>query len=80
MKLSVVTLAEDAENEVVFAPPYHSDLQPIETIWAIVKGEVGWQYTTDATYSQVLQRLKQAFNSLSTKTVQGCINSSKNPN
>ena len=29
----------------------------------------------DTTYAQLLQRLKDAFNSLANKTVQGCINS-----
>ena len=77
VKPTAVMLAEDAGHEVLYLPPYHSDLQPIETVWAVVKGEVGRKYTTDTTFAQVLQRLQQAFNNITTKTVQGCINSSE---
>jgi len=44
------------------------------TVWAIVKGEVGRQYTTETTFKQVLVRLKDAFDKLQPHTVQGCIN------
>ncbi|PKY31663.1 hypothetical protein RhiirB3_419668 [Rhizophagus irregularis] len=31
---------EKYEHEVSFTPPYHCELQPIEGIWSVVKGEV----------------------------------------
>ncbi len=40
----IITMAQDEGHEVVFTPPYYSDLQPIEAIWAVVKEEVGCQY------------------------------------
>ncbi|RLO04912.1 hypothetical protein DYB28_015456, partial [Aphanomyces astaci] len=41
----IVEMAKRRGHCVVYTPPHHSDLQPIETVWAIVKGEVGRQYT-----------------------------------
>jgi len=67
-------MAEEAGHEVLFSPPHHSDLQPIELVWAIVKGEVGRQYTPDTSFGQVLERLKHSFYNLESCTVQGCIN------
>ncbi|OQR85761.1 hypothetical protein ACHHYP_11431 [Achlya hypogyna] len=46
-----------------------SDLQPIETIWAIVKGQVGRAYTSDTTLNKVRERLEEAFADLQIKTV-----------
>jgi hypothetical protein len=74
VKPIVCQMAEDAGHEVLFSPPHHSDLQPIEIVWAILKGEVGRQYTTDTSFRQVLERLRTSFNNLKSRTVQGCIN------
>ncbi|CAB4432492.1 unnamed protein product [Rhizophagus irregularis] len=35
-----VKIAKQYEHEVSFTPPYHCELQPIEGIWSVVKGEV----------------------------------------
>uniref|UniRef100_U9UV59 Tc1-like transposase DDE domain-containing protein n=1 Tax=Rhizophagus irregularis (strain DAOM 181602 / DAOM 197198 / MUCL 43194) TaxID=747089 RepID=U9UV59_RHIID len=37
---SCIKIAEQYEHEVSFTPPYHCELQPIEGVWAVVKGEV----------------------------------------
>ncbi len=50
------------------------DLQSIELVWAIVKGEVGRQYTTLTSFAEVKTRLETAFSNLGSKQVQGCIN------
>ena len=75
---AVVLVAKEMGHTVLFTPPYHSDLQPIELVWAHVKGAVGRQYTVGTTFAQVLQRLKQAFADLATKhsTIAGYINKS----
>ena len=39
---SCVKIAEQYEHEVNYTPPYHCELQPIEGIWSVVKGEVAW--------------------------------------
>ena len=70
----VKTMALERGHEVMYSPPHHSDLQPIELVWAVVKGEVGRQYTINTTFAQVLERLHSSFANLQSKTVQGCIN------
>lgn len=35
-----VEIAKQYGHQVFFTPPYHCELQPIEGVWAIVKGEV----------------------------------------
>ncbi|EXX65837.1 hypothetical protein RirG_129490 [Rhizophagus irregularis DAOM 197198w] len=37
---SCIKIAEQYEHEFSFPPPYHCDPQPIEGVWAVVKGEV----------------------------------------
>jgi transposase len=74
IKPVVVSMAAARGHEVLFSPPHYSDLQPIEIVWAIVKGVVGRQYTTETTFQQVRERLEKAFQDLLPKTVQGCIN------
>jgi transposase len=54
-------LAHEQGHTVLMTPPYHSDFQPIELLWARVKGEVGRQYDNQTTLSLVLQRLMDAF-------------------
>ncbi|EGZ23418.1 hypothetical protein PHYSODRAFT_482242 [Phytophthora sojae] len=73
----IVTMAKKKGHEVVFTPPHYSDLQPIEFVWANVKGEVGRQYTKDTTFQQVRSRLDTAFKTLSSKTDQGCIDKAR---
>ena len=69
----IVQMAKYAGHEVLYTPPHYSDLQTIELVWAIVKGEVGMQYTTNATFGLVLTRLNKAFGNLCADTVAGCI-------
>ena len=40
VQFSCVKIAEQYEHEVSFTSPYHCELQPIEGVWAVVKGEV----------------------------------------
>ncbi|KAH9079839.1 hypothetical protein Ae201684P_007515 [Aphanomyces euteiches] len=73
----VVSMAKNRGHDVVFTPPHHSDLQAIELVWAAGKGEVGRQYTTTTSLNDVLRRLYSAFDGLTSKTINGCINESK---
>ena len=43
----IVQMARDEGHEVLYCPLHYSDLQPIELVWAIVKGEVSRLYTTE---------------------------------
>ena len=54
-------MAEEQGHRVLFTPPYHSDLQPIELVWALVKGNVGCQYNAQTTLSLVYERLMAEF-------------------
>jgi hypothetical protein len=63
-KPEIIRLAELAGHKVLFTPPYHSDLQPIELAWAYVKGKVGRQYSNGTTLEMVHQRLLDAFREL----------------
>ncbi|OQR87286.1 hypothetical protein ACHHYP_09226 [Achlya hypogyna] len=54
-------------------PPYHSDLQPIVLVWANVKGAVGRQYTSTASFADVLERSKAAFARLSSDDIYSTI-------
>ena len=73
-ELNVVEkMAKDAGHEILYSPPHYSDLEPIETVWAIVKGKVGKLYNNKTTMKDVNQRLQAAFKNLSTEQVRGCI-------
>jgi hypothetical protein len=41
VKIEVEQLAEKDGHTMLFTPAYHSDLQPIELVWPLVKGNVG---------------------------------------
>ena len=40
MPFSCVEIAKRYDHQISYTPPYHCELQPIESIWAVVKGEV----------------------------------------
>ena len=57
----IANLVEEQGHKVVWYPPHHSDLQPIQLVWDNVKGAVGIQYTTDKTFKDKKTRLIAAF-------------------
>lgn len=57
-------LAKEQGHELLLTPPYHSDLQPIELVWALVKGAVGRQYDNNTTLELVQKRLQAEFDKL----------------
>ncbi len=73
----IVSMPSAAGHKVLYTPPHHSDLQPIELIWAIVKGEVGRQYSTSTSFKDVYNRLVTAFNSVTPNIISGCIEKSE---
>jgi len=62
--IEVERLAREKGHRILFTPPYHSDFQPIELVWALVKGNVGRQYSNDTTLEIVYQRLVAEFGKL----------------
>jgi transposase len=54
-------LAKEEGHEVVFQPPHHSDLQPIELLWVKLKGNIGRQYDSNTTMVVLKQCLDEEF-------------------
>ena len=54
-------LAEKAGHRVLFTPPHHSDLQPIELLWAKLKGNIGRKYDSNTTMTVLKERLDEEF-------------------
>jgi hypothetical protein len=73
----VCSMAEAAGHQVVYSPPHHSNLQPIETVWAVVKSEVGRQYDVNTSFADVGKRLDSAIGRLASRTIIGCIRKSE---
>jgi hypothetical protein len=62
--IEIKRLAEAGGHTILLNPAYHSDLQPIELVWARVKGNVGWQYSNQSTLDLVYEWLMHEFNVL----------------
>lgn len=61
VKKEIIEAAEEKGHLVLFTPPYHSDLQPIELVWAQVKGAIAMQYSDGTTFKDVGTRLEEQF-------------------
>ena len=61
---AVVLMARDRGHEVLFTPPHFSDLQPIELVWASIKGNVASSYDKYSTFQDVHNRLLSQFDHL----------------
>jgi len=64
-------LAVNAGHEVLRTPPYHPELQPIETCWGIVKNQVARH--CDFTMGNLLLQIEAAFSSVTGKTCKGLV-------
>lgn len=53
-------------HEVIRTPPYHPELQPIETCWGVVKNHVARK--CDFTMSNLIEQLDRAFNKVTAHT------------
>ena len=64
-------LAEQFGHKIVRTPPYHPELQPIETCWGIVKNEVALH--SDFTMKNLEVQLEAAFKKVTAKSCMGLI-------
>ena len=64
-------IARQHGHEVVRTPPYHPELQPIETCWGILKNEVARHY--DFTLENLKRQLNHAFDKITAVTCQRII-------
>ena len=66
-----LVIAAQADHEILRTPPYHPELQPIETCWGIVKNQVA--RNCDFTMANLLLQLDAAFANVTEKTCTGLI-------
>jgi transposase len=64
-------IAAEHGHEILRTPPYHPELQPIETCWAVVKNQIA--RTCDFTMANLVAQLEEAFGSVTAKTCSGLI-------
>jgi len=57
----IKTIAAKGKHAVLFTPPYMSILQPIERLWALVKGRVARSYFKGRKFSEVRAQTKDEF-------------------
>ena len=68
---AIDVIAAQAGHEILRTPPYHPELQPIETCWGIVKNQVA--RNCDFTMANLLLQLDAAFANVTEKTCTGLI-------
>jgi transposase len=59
-------IAQRFGHEAIRTPPYHPELQPIETCWGVVKNHVA--RTCDFTMSNLIEELDRGFNKVTAHT------------
>jgi transposase len=64
-------IASEQGHKILRTPPYHPELQPIETCWGIVKNQIA--RNCDFTMSNLLKQLDEAFGSVTAHTCAGII-------
>lgn len=64
-------IAAEYGHEVLRTPPYHPELQPIETCWAVVKNQIA--RNCDFTMANLVAQLEKAFGSVTAETCSGLI-------
>jgi len=68
-------IANKQGHEILRTPPYHPELQPIETCWGIVKNEIA--RNCDFTMNNLIHQLENAFGKVTPKTCIGLINKAR---
>ena len=53
----IVKLAKESVHQAIFTPPHYSNSQLIELLWARIKVAIDWNYTTNITLQDVIDRL-----------------------
>ncbi len=67
----VQKIAEQKKHKVLLLPVHHPELNPIETLWAIVKNECGKLLRQGTQFKQVREHLETAFNHITPETCHG---------
>lgn len=61
-------IARSEGHEVIRTPPYHPELQPIETCWGVVKNHVARK--CDFTMNNLIEQLESGFEMVTAETCQ----------
>ena len=64
-------LASAQGHAIVRPPPYHPELQPMETCWAVVKNQIARK--SKCTMAHLVEQLDDAFDSVTAETCAGLI-------
>lgn len=64
-------IAKKYDHEVIRTPPYHPELQPIETCWGVVKNHMG--RNCDFTMKNLTNQLEKGFAKVTAKTCESII-------
>ncbi len=64
-------IATEQGHEILRTPPYHPELQPIETCWGVVKNAIA--RNCDFTMNNLILQLENAFDKVTDKTCSGLI-------
>ncbi len=70
-EFAIDLIASKKGHTILRTPPYHPELQPIETCWAVVKGYVATH--NDFTMAKVHQLLEEGFRAVTDRTVKGIL-------
>ncbi len=70
-EFAIDLIASKKGHTVLRTPPYHPELQPIETCWAVVKGYVATH--NDFTMTKVQQLLEEGFHAVTDRTIKGIL-------
>jgi len=64
-------IAQKQGHKILRTPPYHPELHPIETCWAVVKNDIARK--CDFTMANLMTQVEQSFDKVTTKTCVGLI-------
>jgi transposase len=70
-EFSIDRIAMEKGHTILRTPPYHPELQPIETCWAVVKAHVA--SNNDFTMAKVSKLLEEGFDKVTTRTIKGIL-------
>ena len=62
-------LSREYDFEYLFTPPYTPNLQPIETVWAVVKNHVASSFTYGRAITELKEQTYRSFDKITSDTV-----------
>jgi transposase len=69
---AIVEIAREFGHEIEFLPPYHSDLNPIENVWGIIKNHVA-QHQTEFSMAEVERLTREGVAKVTAEMWKKCV-------